>query len=203
MAVRAVLQGLPIEVFMRPLYDVLWERVAATLLGQKLSFYALLQDDNVVNMSSDDEGLVEELQGRLRHVEKACRRLVSAIIFSCCDKSYEARAVAPCFPYARCPLPRHFSEVQYLGLVSDLHLRVGIVRKSRHRISASMVLVRRAHSSGNVRVEPMASRERASLVGVKRRRCSRGSRKVAYRHPHGPASTFCSLCEQRVQEENV
>ncbi|KAL3202893.1 hypothetical protein MRX96_042309 [Rhipicephalus microplus] len=97
--VHAVLQRLPVEdLFLSARYDDLWEHVATTLLRRKLSFFALLQDGNVGRATPEERQLVAELRWRLGLVERACRRPASAILFSCCDKSYEARAVASCFP---------------------------------------------------------------------------------------------------------
>ncbi|KAH6920581.1 hypothetical protein HPB50_028430 [Hyalomma asiaticum] len=129
--------------FLRTRCDDLWERAAATLPCQKLSFFALLQDDYVGMAPPDDGALVQELRWRLQLAEKDCRRPASVIMFSCCDKSYDARAVASCFPDGPCPLPRPLPEVRDPRVATDAYLRVGVVRKARHRISVRMALVRR------------------------------------------------------------
>ncbi|KAH6926372.1 hypothetical protein HPB50_017552 [Hyalomma asiaticum] len=189
--VRAVLQRLPVEdLFLCARYDDLWERVAATLLCQKLSFFALLQDDDVGKAPSDEGALVEELRWRLGLAEKVCRRPASAIVFSCCDRPYEARAVASCFPDGTsvaqvdvlCPV-----NFQRCGIQERRTTRLCVLvlfEKPDTEFQCEWLSCVGGHSVKNVHTEPSASREVASLqVNAKRRRCSCRSRKVTYRHP--------------------
>ncbi|KAL3225516.1 hypothetical protein MRX96_049211 [Rhipicephalus microplus] len=187
--VRAVLQRLPVEdLFLCARYDDLWEHVATTLLRRKLSFFALLQDGNVGMATSEERQLVAELRWRLGLVERACRRPASAILFSCCDESYEARAVASCFPDG--------TSVAQVDVLCPVHFqRRGIQERRAARLCVLVLFERPGteyqcewlpcvgdHLVEDAGAASTASRDVASLVSVKRRRCTCGPRKVTYRH---------------------
>lgn len=196
--VRAVLQRLPAEdLFLCARYDELWERVAATLLGRRLSFFALLQDGDVGRATSEERELVQELRWRLGLAERACRRPASAIVFSCCDKSYEARAVASCFPDGTsvaqvdvlCPV--HF---QKRGVKERLAARLCVLvlfDRPGTEFQSEWLPCVGGHLVEDVEAASTASRDVASLDSVKRRRCHCGPRKVTYRHLRtGQAARF-------------
>ncbi|KAL1436814.1 hypothetical protein MTO96_049353 [Rhipicephalus appendiculatus] len=183
--VRAVLQRLPVEdLFLCARYDDLWERVAATLLCRKLSFFALLQDGDVGRATSEERELVEELRWRLELAERACRRPASAILFSCCDKSYEARAVD-----VLCPV--HF---QRRGVQERRAARLCVLvlfERPGTEYQCEWLPCVGGHLVEDVEAASTASRDVASLVSVKRRRCHCGPRKVTYRHLRtGQAARF-------------
>ncbi|XP_054927574.1 uncharacterized protein [Dermacentor andersoni] len=186
--VRAVLQRLPVEdLFLCARYDDLWERVAATLLRRRLSFFTLLHEGDVGTACSDG-AFIDELRWRLWLAEKACRRPASAIVFSCCEKTYEARAVASCFPDG--------ASVAQVDVLCPIRFqRRGVLERRVARLCVLVLFERPGtefqcewlpcvggHSVEGADTELAVSREAASLVIARRRRCHCGPKKVTYRH---------------------
>ncbi|KAH6944758.1 hypothetical protein HPB50_004938 [Hyalomma asiaticum] len=165
-------ERLPVEdLFLCARYDDLWERVAGTRLCQKLSLFALFQD-SAVRKSSSGEGAFVELRWRLGLAEEAFQRPASAIVFSCCDKSYEALDEAPCFPDG--------TSVAQVDVLCPDHLqRCGFQKRSATRLCVLMFFEKPGtefhceclscvwgHSAENVHMEPMATTEMASVASV-------------------------------------